>query len=362
MNSRPLAIVTTRLPPLLCGVGSYSLRIEQAWPHAPQNHTLLVCEGGSDSSAELKSGKIVEHRATAHKLSSELENIGDCDVLLHYAARAYHRYGFPTWLGRALERWKSQASSNQLVIMFHEMPSKIPLTSRHFLPNYLNARNIRRLAKIADAVVTNTADQAATFAALTGRADVLVLPVAANIEPDTGTEIQRQHSEFIVFGLPFGREQSLQRFAHLIPDWIQAGVLTRLHIVGPREDRHSEVEERILDATGVRPLTQVHGSLPARAVSDLLSQSNFALTNASKNTWSKSGVFMACAAHRCAIVGPEQAVEMPLTFVVQPGEVATISQHEIDQRTSALRDWYNANAAWPVIAARLAGLFEKTSA
>ncbi len=362
MNSRPLAIVTTRLPPLLCGVGSYSLRLDQAWPHAPQNHTFLVCEGGSNSSAELKSGKIVEHRAAAHKLSSELENIGDCDVLLHYAARAYHRYGFPAWLGRALEQWKSRASSGHLVIMFHEMPSTMPLTSRHFIPNYLNARIIRRLAKIADAVVTNTVAQATTFADLTGRGDILVLPVAANIEPETGTKIQRQHSEFIVFGLPFGREQSLQRFAHLIPDWIQAGVLTRLHIVGPREDRHSKVEERILDAAGVRQLTQIHGSLPARAVSDLLSRSNFALTNASKNTWSKSGVFMACAAHRCAIVLPVERVEMPLTFVVPPGEVATISQHEIDQRTSSLRDWYNANAAWPIIAARIAGLFQRASA
>ena len=362
MNSRPLAIVTTRLPPLLCGVGSYSLRLDQAWPHTPQNHTFLVCEGGSDSSAELKSGKFIEHRAEARQLSSELEKIGDCDVLLHYAARAYHRYCFPTWLCRALERWKSQAILGRLVIMFHEMPSSMPLTSRHFLPNFLNARIIRRLANVADALVTNTADQAATLAGLSGRGDILVLPVAANIEPESGVEVQRQHSEFIVFGLPFGREQALRRFADLIPEWVRTGVLTRLHIVGPREDRYSAAEERILDATGVRQLAEIHGSLPARAVSDLLSRSNFALTNVGESTWSKSGVFMACAAHRCAVVASVERTEIPLTFVVQPGEVVSVSQHELNERTSGLRDWYNANAAWPILAARFAELFEKAAA
>lgn len=359
MNSRPLAIVTTRLPPLLCGVGSYSLRLEQAWPHAPHNHTFLVCEGGLDSSAELVSGKVIEHRTEARKLSSALENIGDCDVLLHYAARAYHRFGFPIWLCRALERWKSHAKSGRLVVMFHEMPSQMPPTSRHFLPNVFNARIIRRLAKVADAVVTNTADQAATFIALTGRRDISVLPVASNIEPETEGQIQEQPSEFLVFGLPFGRAQALQRFADLIPDWVRAGVLTRLHIVGPREDRYSAVETRILAATGVRELTQIHGPLPARAVSALLSRSTFALTNVTTSTWSKSGVFMACAAHRCAVVASVERTEMPLTFVVPPGEVASVSQNDVNERTAGLRDWYNANAAWPVLAARFAELFEK---
>jgi hypothetical protein len=151
--------------------------------------------------------------------------------------------------------------------------------------------------------------------------------------------------------------QTLQRFASAIAAWARTGKITRLHVIGPRDERLAVDESAILTGAGVSEITTVHGALSATQVSDLLHRSQFALTNVTDETWSKSGVFMACAAHRCAVVADISSTTAPLQFVVRPDQVATIDDAELARRTSALREWYSANAGWPVVAARFAAFF-----
>lgn len=353
MSSRPLAIVTTRLPPQICGVGTYSWRLDKAWPRSDVRRVFLVCDGAEASRTELRSAEIIEHRCGSEALLDELRQLGDCDVLVHYAARAYQRYGVPRWLCRALERWKSGQLSGRLTIMFHEMPSTMTVTSRHFLPNFLNARIVRRLAKIADAVITNTSEQAQHLAKLSQRSDIHVVPVGTNIEPSDSPTQARHRSEFLLFGLPFGRLQTLQRFEKSMREWIKCGALTRLHVIGPRDDRFSIEEDKLIAQMNAATLTTVHGRLSDGAVSTILSEVAFALTNLTVNTWSKSSVFMACAAHGCAVVAPIMSDTTPLQFVVGSDEVATMTDTERERRITSLREWFNANASWPIIARRI---------
>jgi len=353
MSAGSLSIITTKLPPRICGVGTYSWRLHQAWPYRDATARFLVSEGAAQSRAELHFDHIHEHRCHAQTLLRELP---ESDILLHYAARAYNRFGIPHWILKGLERWRALGHSGRIIIQFHEMPAKMPITSRHFLPNLLNTRIIRKLASLADILVTNTADQANTLTAISNRQDVHVIPVGANIEPGGVVVPARQHSEFVLFGLPFGRVQTLRRFEEFIGEWIRAGTITKLHVIGPRDEGFAKEEGEILSRTGAAPIAIVHGALPEEEVSQLLSQAGFALTNVTAKTWSKSGVFMSCAAHECAVVAAIGDGSMPLRCVVEPREVSTLGVADIKDRTSALRIWYKENADWPVIAHRFAKL------
>ena len=69
---------------------------------------------------------------------------------------------------------------------------------------------------------------------------------------------------------------------------------------------------------------------------------------------------MACAAHRCLpVVAGADHGPVPLSFAITPVELETITGEEIDRRASALAQWYEENAAWPVLAARMAALLQE---
>jgi hypothetical protein len=105
-----------------------------------------------------------------------------------------------------------------------------------------------------------------------------------------------------------------------------------------------------------------HGMLPAPAVSQLLQTARFALMDVTSETWSKSGAFMACAAHGCAaVVTATSSNPVPLSYTIAPNELDTISPAEVEARASALASWYEANADWPVIATRMAALLQTES-
>ncbi len=106
-----------------------------------------------------------------------------------------------------------------------------------------------------------------------------------------------------------------------------------------------------------------HGALPSAEVGTLLRQAGFALTNATRATWSKSGSFMACAANECPVIVQEAAPDLiPLSYAVAAEEIGFISDAEIARRSTALARWYRENADWHITAQRIANLFGRTTA
>ena len=241
----------------------------------------------------------------------------------------------------------------RLAIFFHELPGNFPITSRHFWLGKINSGIIRRLAATADVVMTNTTEHMRQLREISGREDIHLFPVGSNIEPVEQSPSPRARTEFLIFGLPFGRWQTLQLFAAQIRQWSADGLLTKLHLVGPRDDEFSKrADELVAENLVVR-----HGILPSAQVSELLHRVGFALTNVSEKTWSKSTAFMAAAAHECPVViASVRAETIPLSYAVAIEEVATIADDELTRRATALEDWYRANADWPVVAKRMAAL------
>jgi hypothetical protein len=356
MSAPSAVVITTRLAPLVCGIGAYSWLAHKHRPNESSPADFLVMEGAAESRALLGWEAIAEFNGDPAKLARALDRAGATNLLLHYAGRAYQRFGCPTWLRRVLEKWKKKFPEGRLIIFFHEVPGEIPRLSRHFLLGKINSRIIRQLAAIADVLVTNTENHAAILRKLSGR-EVHVLPVGSNIEPIAASLREtRAETEFVIFGLPFGRLQTLQSFQREISKWQERGLLTKLHLIGPDDEKLAAQVNPLLES--LSDILVRHGTLPDAEVSRLLARTRFALTNVSQPTWSKSGSFMACAAHGCAVVIKEASNDVPLCYTIGANEVGEISPADIASRTTALQKWCEESASWPVIARRLSALVQ----
>jgi hypothetical protein len=353
MSASPTVIVTTRLPPAACGIGTYSWLAHKYRPNESGPAEFLVMEGAAESRVALGWDAITDFHGDPVRLAQALDRAGAGNILLHYAGRAYHRFGCPTWLPGILRRWKAKLPTGHLTVFFHEVPGELPRLSRHFLLGKINSRIIRQLATTADVVVTNTENHAALLRKLSGRADVHCLPVGSNIELGAASVREaRAQTEFVIFGLPFGRWQTLQAFAAEIRTWRESGLLTKLHLIGPEDGKVAAQVNLLIESFS--DVVVRHGMLPEAEVSRLLAHAQFALTNVSPATWSKSTAFMACAAHSCAAVIRETADEIPLRYAIGAKEVGHISAADLARRTESLQKWYEENAEWSVTARRLA--------
>ena len=358
---RRLAVITTRLPPLTCGIGAYSLLLRKHWPEAGETVTFLVVEGAASAEGVPRGDVVVNFNARPAELSRALDEMGAADVLLHYAGRAYHRFGCPLWMPGVIARWKQRHPGARLMVFFHEVPGALPITSRHFWLGKLNARIVRRLAALADVVATNTQNHSEQLRRITGRRGIQLLPVGSNIEQLDNAVASRNETEFALFGLPFGRLQTLNSLGEHMRSWLRSRRITRLHLIGPCDDQFAAEADKLIEGWFKPDIVERHGVLASAEVSRLLSRVGFALTNVTAETWSKSGAFMACAAHRCAVVVRDRPADMiPLSYAVAADEVEKISPAEIERRTDALAHWYQENADWPIVARKLAEAWDAT--
>jgi hypothetical protein len=356
MKERSLVIITTRLPPQVCGIGTYSWLLHRHWPLDRSETRFLVIDGAAESAASLHGSNISDFHGSARELARQLDQAGNVNVFLHYAGRAYQRYGCPIGLPRVLQKWKTKFPDARLLVSFHELPGNFPITSRYFWIDVCNRRVVRKLAGLADVIVTNTADHAQKIETISGRRDLHVVPVGSNIEPPGPLSEHRERAEFVIFGLAFGRWQTLQMFAPQIRSWQEKGFLTRLHLVGPRDQKFDARADELI-ASFPKPEAVVrHGLLPPVEVSKILSRARYGLTNATPANWSKSAVFMACASHGCAVVCKIKSEVPPLCFTVAADEIGTVQEPDLAERTQSLQKWYHQNASWNVIAAKISAL------
>jgi len=358
MRASPAVVITTRLPPKICGVGAYSWLAHKHRPDCFLPAEFIVMEGAAQSRDLLGWDAINEFHGDPGKLEQALDRMGPANILLHYAGRAYQRFGCPTWMPRVLSKWKAKFPMGRLTVFFHEAPGKLPRLSRHFLLGKIGRRIIRQLAAVADVLVTNTENHVAILQEVSGRGDIHCIPIGSNIEPVNLLE-PRVETEFLIFGLPFGRFQTLQWFDSEIRAWQTTGRMSALHLIGPEDEEFTPRANELMRGWPKPAIAVRHGSLKDAEVSRLFARARFALTNVTPETWSKSGVFMACAATGCAAVIKSGAPQLlPLSHAIAADEVEKISDAELASRTVSLKSWYYQNADWSVTAKRLAALVE----
>lgn len=355
MEPVPLVIVAPRLPPQACGIGTYAWQLNRYWPTDPAGNRFLVFADAEASREHLQSGQMQSFPPSRGGFAEVLERQQVTDVLLHYAGRAYHRFGFPRWMPAAFANWKKRDSKRRLHVIFHELPADLPLLSKQGILQRLSFPVARQLAELATTLITNSEHHASVLSRWVPRSAVEWFPVPSNIEPPPGATKPKRRGEFVIFGLPYTRLQAALTFAGWIAAWKKSGRLSRVHLIGPRDAKFTPQADAIL--TGEHVVE--HGEVGAAQVSKLLLETEFCLSISNELTWSKSGAFMAYAAHGCAVVTAHSGSSEPLLYTVSAPDLEAMSPEIAERMGGELRRWYFQNADWPLAAARIAELVRR---
>ena len=356
--------IEPRLPPAVCGTSGFGWQLSQHWPDATKKFTHLTVDGAEASRRHFGRQEIFETGQSASRLFARLQEHPGAGVIVQYSSRGYHRYGIPIWLARGLGKWRRANAASRMLVFFHEVPQPLPLLTRHGILERINRAIIRRLCRYADVIATNTGEHAERLGEITGRREVPCLPIPSNIPAPGNVDASfagRAAGDFAVFGLPLTLLLTLQHFAAELAEWREAGVLERLHLIGPPDEKFSRQTDALL--AGILPAEAIvrHGALDAAQVSEVFSRAGFFLTQSNEGNFSKSGTFAAFASHACAVVSKMRTHGEPFAHLVQPSEVVPALQRkdfaEFERRARALREWYLRESDWPAVAGGIERLF-----
>ena len=341
--SAEVVVICPEFSPGSGGVGDYTLRVVEQWRDV---HARFLVAAGAATDPTLR----VEEFDPA-----KLPPGGK--VLLQYSAYGFHHYGYPRKLLRELIRWKREAD-NVLVTMFHEIWTFWPLLNKNRPIQALHRRDMGSLVRIADAVFTSTPSQAEHLRSASGRETIEVLPVGSNIDWIGGIEGEKERGLAVIFGLQGSRITALRKMQEHLRSLARRGVITRLVTAGggntPTADRE---EQEIARALQLRDGEEFRRALPQQAISLLLASASFAISAQDELSVTKSGTFMAYAAHGLNIISPHASASgpEPLCWAVHPGELlAGVADAELRARAEKLRAWHDRTCSWPHIAAEFA--------
>jgi hypothetical protein len=162
----------------------------------------------------------------------------------------------------------------------------------------------------------------------------------------------------VIFGLQSSRIRALKNLRKNLAAIAAAKRITKIIAVGQGSDLDQANNEReLLNSIGLVNGFEQLGSLSEEAVSDVLSGAAFGIFGQNELSCTKSGSFMAYAAHRLNVLADFAAPSKPppICWLIAPAELLHgISEGELNQRAECLHLWQEQNASWDVIAARIA--------
>jgi hypothetical protein len=346
-------------PELAAGVGDYTRRLLESLPRIADLR-LIIPKTGNRPARLFEGYPVEEMDGTARDLRARLPARGG-KVLVQYSAYGFDHFGYPRWLIKALLDWKKE-SSGALVIMFHEIWTFWPVWNKNYLWQQLHRRALRRLLRVADAVLTNTSSQAEHLGSLSPRCAIKLLPVGSNIRPVQPTGEEREAGLAVLFGLQRTRIRTLRE---MLPDLKllgAAGKIRRIVTAGARWSQKGDDEElALLLQLDLTEGFDQRGPLPEEKISELLLACEFALSAQDELSITKSGTFMAAAAHGLNIISchADATKPEPLSLLIAPAELLQgITAEELQSRGDRLRQWQERTSTWPYIANQVARVLD----
>lgn len=349
--SNETVIICPELTPGAGGLADYTLRILEQWGETAT--VRIIVPEPSDASASLTRKvrlDVVERNAAS--LARALPANGG-KVLLQYSAYGFDRFGYPRWLLRALIDWKEQ-SRGILVVMLHEIWTFWPVLNKNYVVQQLHRRDIRALIAKADATFTSTASQAEHLRQLAPGSSVTVLPVGSNIQPAGTPQTSRDRALAVLFGLEGSRTRTLEQLRSQLQALAANGRLRKIITAGAGS---GEQEQTLLAQLRLPEGFEQRGPLAEEDVSELLFCASFGISAQDDVSLTKSGTFMAYAAHGLNVLSPHGAASKPepLCWLTTPGELCDgVEASELARRAERLQEWQERTAAWPHIAEQFA--------
>jgi hypothetical protein len=352
--SDEIIVISPEIEPGAGGLADYTLRVVEQWRSRARVCFILPKAAAGASPASREDVELIER--SAEDLLANLPESGG-RVLLQYSAYGFDHFGYPRWLLRSLGDWR-QKSGGTLVVMLHEIWGFWPILNKNYLVQQLHRRDLRTLISRADSVFTSTASQADHLRALWPACAVEVLPVGTNILPRFAAPIRREQKTAVLFGLQGSRIHALQTMHDELRAAAGVGRIQRVVTVGggasPAEVQR---EGELLRALQLSGGFEQCGPLVEGDVSELLAAARFAVSAQDELSVTKSGTFMAYAAHGMNILSPfaRSANSEPLCWTTHPSELAgSVSDDELRARAESLRDWQERTCSWAKIAEQFA--------
>jgi hypothetical protein len=335
-----IIIVTPELSTGAGGVSDYTQRLIGSWPGKESLRVLVP--GNADGELPSSGGK----------------------VLVQYSAYGFDHHGYPKKLIRALADWKMK-TGGRLVVMFHEIWTFWPVTNKNFLVQRLHRRAIKKLIGVADKVFTSTQSQVEHLRKLSSRNPVGFLPVGSNIPRNEDVDVARNPGCAVIFGLQRARVRDLRKMRVSLGSLTSAGLITKIISIGAGNDPTLEAEERsLLGDLQLKESFEQRGPLPEREVSELLLRAAFGIFAQDELSLTKSGTFMAFAAHELNVIAQfaDKSKPAPTCWVIAPQELLTgISNAELKARAENLRAWQYESSSWDLIAGTFAEALESNA-
>ena len=346
-----VVIVTPELPPAVGGVADYTQRLIEAWPDK-ENLQVLV---------------------PRNAMEELLPGVGR--VLVQYSAYGFDHHGYPRKLISALIDWKTK-TGGRLVVMFHEIWTFWPVTNKNFFVQLLHRRAIKGLLKSADKVFTSTESQAEHLRALSSPNPIRVLPVGSNIRRNEDVDLVRPGTDSlwraripgcaVIFGLQRARLRGLRKMRSSLSSLAAAGYITKIISIGAGSDSNLQNEERsLLNALLLKEGFEQLGPRPEREISALLFAASFGIFAHGELSLTKSGTFMAYAAHELNVLADfaDKSKPAPICWLVAPWELRQEgSNSDWKSRAESLRAWQRENSSWELIARTFADALELNAA
>jgi len=339
-------IIVPELAPASGGVGDYTLRVLENWPNASDLKVLVaqadpvslgyrVVRLGEDDAA-------IEAQLPKHRGK----------VLVQYSAYGFDRHGFPGKLIRALVDWK-QATGGSLVVMFHEIWTFWPITNKNFFVQLLHRRAIKRLLESADEVFTSTPSQAGHLQNLVSHPRIHLLPVGSNIRRVDDVDPARNPGCAVIFGRQATRIRALKKMDSTLVSLVNADALTKIISAGAGGDPAGDEEERaLLGGLHLSEGFEQRGQRTESEISGLLLTASFGIFAQDELSVTKSGTFMAYAAHELNVLADfaSNSKPGPICWLVAPQELLDgISGSELKARAQALLAWQRQVSSWKMI-------------
>lgn len=347
-----LVIITPELAAGTGGVADHTLALLRCWEPGP-DFRFLVAPSASKNVEH--AGNVGPLGTNAAAISEQLPS-SDGKVLLQYSAYGFNPFGYPRNLLRGLIEWKKR-NGGCLVVMFHEIWTIWPFINRNFLIQKFHQRSLKELLEVCDAVFTSTSTQAEHLRHLCHDVAVHVLPVGSNIRPHSSTIVERRQGVGVLFGMQQTRIRALENMKMSLGALASSGQIKKIVSVGQGTDpRDSKYEHDLLAGLRLSEGFVEKGSLGEQEISRILSSATFGIFGQSELSCTKSGSFMAYAAHQLYVLADfaDPSKPPPICWTVAPAELLSgLSNEELHRRAECLRLWQKQNCSWNVIAATL---------
>jgi len=364
---RTIYQIVPRLPPLIDGVGDYSLQLART---LRENHNIdskfIIGDPSWLGPTELE-GFLVQkvHERSALALINLLTTNAALDTaLLHYVGYGYHRRGIPFWLLNGLKFWRKTHthSSYRLFTIFHELyafglpwksefwlrpfqvkiaKSLIHFSETCFVSNYINKQEIQRHKPLAC---------------------IEIYPVASNFGEPTLSKFElelRLPNRWIICGGSESIRRSLKSFLKLILKIPSEYYPTQLDVIGgyKSEQITSLLEQCTTFSTAYYP------QISTLVASELLAKASFAWLDyfGTGKVWPsmvfKSGIFAAYSAHGVITVFSHHETKAvidgeyyPGIFYINAQEIHFPEMKQITKIRQKIYNWYHRHSSFELIA------------